>query len=101
MTELDRLSSDANDRAGTCFIKFGAVRDTPSAEKDYLRLLDACGALAVAVGMGSVLAGARKQAALHGFLKPAVDRLAALDAERQDGFRKDLGTTTIPRGSRA
>src|ERR1700722_5345696 len=34
--------------AGTCFIKFGAVRDTPSAEKDYLRLLDACGALAVA-----------------------------------------------------
>jgi GNAT superfamily N-acetyltransferase len=44
--------------AGTCFIKFGAVRDTPSAEKDYLRLLDACGSLAVAVGMGRVLAGA-------------------------------------------
>lgn len=43
--------------AGTCFIKFGAVRDTPSAEKDYLRLLDACGSLAVTVGMGKVLAG--------------------------------------------
>jgi predicted N-acetyltransferase YhbS len=44
--------------AGTCFIKFGAVRDTPTAEEDYLRLLDACEALAVAVGMDSVLAGA-------------------------------------------
>jgi GNAT superfamily N-acetyltransferase len=44
--------------AGTCLIKFGAVRDTPSAEKHYLRLLDACEALAVAVGMGRVLAGA-------------------------------------------
>jgi hypothetical protein len=44
--------------AGACFIKFGAVRDTPSAEKDYLRLLDACGAMAVAAGMDSVLAGA-------------------------------------------
>jgi GNAT superfamily N-acetyltransferase len=43
--------------AGACYIKFGAVRDTPSAEKDYLRLLDACGTLAVAVGMRSVLAG--------------------------------------------
>jgi GNAT superfamily N-acetyltransferase len=28
--------------AGHCFIKFGAVRDGPSAEQDYLRLLDAC-----------------------------------------------------------
>ncbi len=44
--------------AGACFIKFGAVRGTPSAEKDYGRLLDACEALAVAVGMGRVLAGA-------------------------------------------
>ena len=44
--------------AGTCFIKFGAVRDTPSAEQDYLRLLDACEALAVAVGMPNLLAGA-------------------------------------------
>jgi GNAT superfamily N-acetyltransferase len=44
--------------ADTCFIKFGAVRDTKSAEQDYLRLLDACEALAVAVGMPNVLAGA-------------------------------------------
>ncbi len=44
--------------AGACFVKFGAVRDTPSAGQDYLRLLDACEALAVAVGMPSLLAGA-------------------------------------------
>ncbi len=44
--------------AETCFIKFGAVRDTPAAEQDYLRLLDACEALAVAVGMPNLLAGA-------------------------------------------
>jgi GNAT superfamily N-acetyltransferase len=44
--------------AGACLVKFGAVRHTPSAEQDYLRLLDACGALAAAAGMGRVLAGA-------------------------------------------
>jgi predicted N-acetyltransferase YhbS len=44
--------------ADTCFVKFGAVRDGRSAEHDYLRLLDACGALAVAAGMSNLLAGA-------------------------------------------
>jgi GNAT superfamily N-acetyltransferase len=44
--------------AGYCFVKFGAVREGPSAEKDYDRLLDACEALAVAVGMPNILAGA-------------------------------------------
>jgi hypothetical protein len=44
--------------ANTCFIKFGAARDGPAAEQNYLRLLDACGALAVAVGMPKLLAGA-------------------------------------------
>jgi GNAT superfamily N-acetyltransferase len=42
----------------TCFIKFGAVRDTRSADQDYLRLLDACEALAVVVGMPTLMAGA-------------------------------------------
>jgi GNAT superfamily N-acetyltransferase len=54
--------------ADTCFIKFGAVRDTPAAEQDYLRLLDACEALAVAVGMPTILAGAnlaRREAYQH------------------------------------
>ena len=41
-----------------CFIKFGAVRATPSAEHDYGRLLDACEALARSVGMPALLAGA-------------------------------------------
>ena len=44
--------------AGYCFLKFGAVRDGPSAEKDFLRLLDACEALASQVGMPNLLAGA-------------------------------------------
>jgi predicted N-acetyltransferase YhbS len=44
--------------ADTCFIKFGAVRDGLSAQQDYLRLLDACEALAVAVGIPNLLAGA-------------------------------------------
>jgi GNAT superfamily N-acetyltransferase len=44
--------------ADACFIKFGAVRVGVAAEQDYLRLLDACEALAVAVGMPNVLAGA-------------------------------------------
>jgi GNAT superfamily N-acetyltransferase len=43
---------------GFCFIKFGAVRATPSAAQDYERLLDACEAFAVAVGMPRLLAGA-------------------------------------------
>jgi GNAT superfamily N-acetyltransferase len=54
--------------AGACFIKFGAVRDAPSAEQDYLRLLDSCEALAVAVGMPNLLAGvnlARHEAYQH------------------------------------
>ena len=44
--------------ADTCFVKFGAVRDTPSAEQDYQHLLDACEALAVAVGTPILLVGA-------------------------------------------
>jgi GNAT superfamily N-acetyltransferase len=42
----------------TCFIKFGAVRASPSAEQDYGRLLDACEALALSVGMPTLMAGA-------------------------------------------
>jgi hypothetical protein len=42
----------------TCFVKFGAVRASPSAERDYGRLLDACEALAVSAGMPNLVAGA-------------------------------------------
>ncbi len=53
---------------GFCFIKFGAVRATPSADKDYGRLLDAAEALAVSAGMPNVLVGAnlaRQEAYQH------------------------------------
>lgn len=43
--------------AERCFVKFAAVRNTASAEQDYVRLLDACEALAVAVGMPVLLIG--------------------------------------------
>jgi hypothetical protein len=54
--------------AETCFIKFGAVRDTPSAAQDFSRLMDACETLAVAVGVPALLAGAnlaRQEAYQH------------------------------------
>jgi len=54
--------------ADTCFVKCGAVRDTPSAEQDFLRLLDGCEALAASVGMGKLLLGmnlARHEAYRH------------------------------------
>jgi hypothetical protein len=44
--------------ADTCLIKFGAVRDGPSAEQDFSRLLDACEALTATVGMANLVAGA-------------------------------------------
>jgi hypothetical protein len=43
--------------ADICFIKFGAVRDGPSAERDFFRLIEACENLAAEVGMPNVLAG--------------------------------------------
>ena len=51
-----------------CFIKFGAVRATLSADKDFGRLLDAAEALAVFAGMPNLLAGAnmaRQEAYQH------------------------------------
>jgi GNAT superfamily N-acetyltransferase len=42
---------------GFCFIKFGAVSATPSADKDFGRLLDAAEALAVSAAIPNLLAG--------------------------------------------
>jgi ribosomal protein S18 acetylase RimI-like enzyme len=64
--------------ADNCFIKFGAVRDGPSVERDYLRLLDACQALAAAVGMPKLFAGANM--ARHEAYRHLVDR----------GFRAEI-----------
>jgi GNAT superfamily N-acetyltransferase len=44
--------------ANTCFVKFGIVRDGPAAARDFGRLLDACEAIAVALGLPILLAGA-------------------------------------------
>jgi N-acetylglutamate synthase-like GNAT family acetyltransferase len=43
--------------ADCCFIKFAAVRDSATAERDFGRLLDACAALARTVNMPNLLAG--------------------------------------------
>ena len=64
--------------ADTCYVKFGAVRDGRSAEQNYSRLLDACEALAIAVGMPNVLAGANM--ARHEAYRHLVDR----------GFRTEI-----------
>jgi GNAT superfamily N-acetyltransferase len=42
---------------GNCFVKFGAVRPGPGGEDRFTALLDACAALAAAVGMMNVVAG--------------------------------------------
>ena len=43
--------------ADSCFIKFGAARDSATAERDFGRLLDGCAALARTVNMPTLLAG--------------------------------------------
>ena len=43
--------------AGTCFIKFGAVRPSAAAEEMFGRLLNACEAFAAAQGLPSLVAG--------------------------------------------
>ncbi len=58
----------ASEAGEGCFVKFGAVRPGAGAEARFARLLDACGALALSVGMPNVLAGvnlAREEAYRH------------------------------------
>jgi len=43
--------------SGTCYVKFGAVRPGPRAERDFGRLLEACEALAGARGASRLVAG--------------------------------------------
>ena len=49
------IASEAGE--GCLFVKFGAVRPGPEAEQRFASLLDACGALALAVGMPNLIAG--------------------------------------------
>jgi ribosomal protein S18 acetylase RimI-like enzyme len=71
--------------ADTCFVKFGAVREGRLVEQDYLRLLDACEALAVAVSMSNLLAGANM--ARHEAYRHLVAR----------GFRTEVQGVTMHR----
>ncbi len=73
--------------ADTCYVKFGAVRDSPSAEQDYVRLLEACEALAAAVGMSNLLVGANM--ARHEAYRFLVAR----------GFRTELQGVCMHRGN--
>ena len=71
--------------AGCCFVKFGAVRPGPGAERRFTRLLDACGELATAAGMEKVLTGVN---------------LAREEAYRQmaaRGFRTEMPVITMHR----
>jgi GNAT superfamily N-acetyltransferase len=43
--------------ADACYVKFGAARDGPEVARDFVRLIEACEALAVAVGMAKLLVG--------------------------------------------
>jgi GNAT superfamily N-acetyltransferase len=54
--------------SGNCYVKFGAVLPGSGADARFGALLDACGSLAVSVGVPNVLAGvnlAREEAYLH------------------------------------
>ena len=76
-------SSEAG--AGCCFVKFGAVRPGPGAERRFARLLDACGELVTAAGMQKMLAGVN---------------LAREEAYRQmaaRGFRTEISGVTMHR----
>jgi len=52
-----RHTSHPSPHVDTCFVKFGAVRSGPSAERDFERLLDAYEPLAGAERMPILLAG--------------------------------------------
>jgi hypothetical protein len=67
--------------------RFAAVRDGPSAEQNYLRLLDACEALAVAAGMPNLLAGANM--ARHEAYRHLVER----------GFRTEIQGVAMHKGN--
>ncbi|HYK20873.1 MAG TPA: GNAT family N-acetyltransferase, partial [Pyrinomonadaceae bacterium] len=54
--------------SGVCYVKFGAVRPSPSVEQDFSRLLQACEELGSSLGASRVLAGvntARHEAYRH------------------------------------
>ena len=71
--------------AGTCLIKFGAVRPGPAAAQSFDRLVDACEALAVQAGMPTLMAGAN------------MGRPEAYGHLKQRGFRTEFQGVTMHR----
>jgi GNAT superfamily N-acetyltransferase len=48
---------DTEAGSGTCYVKFGAVRPSPTADQNFNRLLDACEELAAGRGLSRLVAG--------------------------------------------
>ena len=71
--------------AGTCLIKFGAVRPGPAAAQSFDRLVDACEALAVQAGTPTLMAGAN------------MGRPEAYGHLKQRGFRTEFQGVTMHR----
>jgi len=75
--------------SGTCYIKFGAVRPGPGAERLFGLLIDACHGLAAELGTSVLVAGANA----------GRDRAWRALAER--GFRRDFQGVTMHRPNEA
>ena len=71
--------------SGACYVKFGAVRPGPGAERLFGLLIDACHALAAELGTSVLVAGANA----------GRDRAWRALAER--GFRRDFQGVTMHR----
>lgn len=73
--------------SGACFVKFGAVRPGRDAGETFERLLDACEALAAALGAGTIIAGAN------------MGRHEAYSVMRARGFRTDIQGVAMHRSN--
>jgi GNAT superfamily N-acetyltransferase len=71
--------------SGTCYVKFGAVRPSPTAEQDFDRLLDACEAMAAEKGLSRLVAGVNTA------------RHEAYSRMFERGFRTDLQGVVMQR----
>jgi len=80
----------ASEAGADClFVKFGAVRSGLGAAERFTKLLDAAGALAASVGMGTVLAG------VNAAREEAYAQMGAL------GFRPQINVVTMHRPNEA
>ena len=73
--------------SGTCYIKFVAVRPSPTAALAFERLLDTCEAFAAAAGARTLVAGM------------SLGRVEACRALLERGFHADLQGVALHRGN--